>query len=91
MPTDSPNSTLVVAATPGLQELQGCSDSGRQGPEQMDLVTHEAVSTLTKFSSGVAMAWAGSVCDTGCIMVAASPPLCLPVLSALWSYLLVIL
>lgn len=32
---DSRNCTLVVVATSGLQELQGCSDSGRQGPEQI--------------------------------------------------------
>lgn len=70
---DSRDSTLMVAATSGFQELQGCSDLGRQGPEEVVSVMPEAVSMFTKSSSGAAVAWAGSVCTTGCISVAVPP------------------
>lgn len=56
MPKDSRNSTPGVAATSGFQELQGCSDSSRQNPEQVVLVMQEAVSTFTESSRGAAAA-----------------------------------
>lgn len=79
MPKDSRHSTLVVAATTGFQDLQGCRDSGRQGPAQMALVLGEAVPTFTQFSRGAAR-------PPGLLLFVAlaalpSPclPLCLPV------------
>lgn len=85
MPKDSRNSTLVVAATSGFQDLQGCSDSSRQGAAQMALVIREAVPTFTQFIRGAA--WPPGLLLS--VTLAASPllslPLGLPVLSALWS------
>lgn len=76
---DSRNCTLVVVATSGFQELQGCSDNGRQGPGQ--IVSGDVRGQVHVYQ---VQQWPGRVlCVTLAVLRLPHLPFCLLVLSAL--------